>query len=146
MLGQADTCPKCGKPRFEGSADCPYCGIVYERYGPGGQPPSQDGPSDPAAPATIAPTGQLPAPQPNDVYQGPPIEEVRAAQLNTLEERDETEDDTFDSPWKNLGFSLFFFGVTWWLNGVFVELETGVRESVRIHFKENLGVLICIRN
>ncbi len=26
------TCPRCGKPRFEDSLDCPYCGVVYDRY------------------------------------------------------------------------------------------------------------------
>ena len=25
-------CPRCDKPRFEDSLDCPYCGVVYDRY------------------------------------------------------------------------------------------------------------------
>ena len=34
-----ETCPNCDRPREPGALDCPYCGIVYDRFDPDrGQP------------------------------------------------------------------------------------------------------------
>lgn len=81
----SETCPKCAEPRFPNSMDCPYCGIVYDRYRgdpgreapkaadtprstgggpPGGAGASASAPSEraaPAAPTRTAP-GEVPVP------------------------------------------------------------------------------------
>jgi hypothetical protein len=38
-----------------------------------------------------------------------------------------------DSWWGKIGFGLLLAGLTFYLNNLFTELETGVQESVRIH-------------
>lgn len=67
------TCPKCEQPRLADSLDCPYCGIVYDRYrgerntgaaGDAGRSTPSPAPALAAAPAT-------PAPDLPDLYDGP---------------------------------------------------------------------------
>lgn len=71
----SETCPKCEQPRLADSLDCPYCGIVYDRYrgerniaaaGDAGRPT----PSPAAAPAPAA-ASTTPAPSLPDLYDGP---------------------------------------------------------------------------
>lgn len=56
----SETCPKCAEPRFPDSLDCPFCGIVYDRFrgGPKPAPEPTEDPSPAAAPAAS------PAPEP----------------------------------------------------------------------------------
>lgn len=75
----SETCPKCERPRLADSLDCPYCGIVYDRYRgdrlPAGaargddEPAPQPPPPPPAIATTTvpaSPTSHLP-----DLYDGP---------------------------------------------------------------------------
>ncbi|MFN7962298.1 MAG: hypothetical protein U0002_13600 [Thermoanaerobaculia bacterium] len=104
MAPDASTCPRCGKPRFAISEECPFCGIVFARYR---QTSAQAAPVPP--PAAVAPAAPVwppalpaqPEPTPNgleaelwpaadepepddppeseDLYQGPSLEELQAA-------------------------------------------------------------------
>ena len=65
-MATQDSCPKCSKPRFEGVLDCPYCGVVYDRFLP-------DLPEDATVEPTLAPDAKLKWDGMDEVYQGPEL-------------------------------------------------------------------------
>ncbi len=67
-----NTCPKCGQPRLATAEDCPYCGVVFERYR------SEETPTARAWEAATPAGERL-----DEIYRGPATEPTEAGTVLT---------------------------------------------------------------
>lgn len=113
-MSAKDYCPKCSKPRYEGALDCPFCGVVYDRFLP-------ELPEDATVEPQLVPDAKLKWDGMDELYRGPapPEDPVPGAaprfRSTAGDARAAKEEERETILTRNMGLSLVILGLLYLL-------------------------------